>query len=163
MKQPVANIFTRSGIALIAAALCGCAGADNEPEPGRSKTYTGIYLSGFEISSFVPDGVREQWWMTGDLAPVLALEPIYLSPGVPEARVAKVSVVGVVTERGFWGHIGSGERELKVTRVSRAETASMQDFKRAVLAGCKLPLPEGLEAHDVRFKEGECDALRAAE
>lgn len=143
---------------MLSCSLAACAARDNRPEPGVQKTYEGLYLSGFEVSSFLPEGVAEQWWLSGDMRRVSATD-LQDVPGLGNAEVMWISVEGTVTEKGPWGHghLGSGERELTVARVLESKPATLDEFQ---LASCDLPAPEWATDRDIQISNAYCEELR---
>ncbi|OYX47418.1 MAG: hypothetical protein B7Y90_13030 [Alphaproteobacteria bacterium 32-64-14] len=142
---------------LLSCGVIACAARDNRPEPGNRKTYEGLYLSGFEASIFLPEGVAEHWWLSGDVPPVPGSERKGL-PGLGDALVMRIAVDGTVTDKGLWGHLGSGERELTVARILERKPATLDEFQ---LASCKLPSPEWATNEDLQTSDAYCAALKS--
>lgn len=153
----LASIIAKGGLAIALAGMpVACSPDSNVPEPGMQKVYSGLYLSAFEVSAFLPDGVPEHWWLVGSIPP-LTDAAVGDVPGLPDARVARIVVEGTVTDKGLWGHLGSGERELRVARAVKQSPASWNDFQ---LASCKLPIPEWMIEQDKQAELSRCEELR---
>jgi hypothetical protein len=58
--------------------------------------FAGYYESSFERSDFKPVGTGEQWWITGDTAPLR---------GEPTLNPAYVVVRGTLSSKGRYGHL----------------------------------------------------------
>ena len=89
----------------------GCSRSHDVAEP-----YGGYYRSGFESSSFHPDGVREQWWLKG----TITCSGLNVGPdihGFPASNWVRVSVRGKLSGKGSYGHMGAYQRELSVQQV----------------------------------------------
>ena len=143
-------------VALALLNLAACSDSDGLPEPGKLKTYSGIYLHGFEASTFIPSSAAEYWWITTEdpsLLSGLREIPVTKTAGFSDARYMHLSIRGRVSELGVWGHLGAGQRELVVSDVLDIKPATLDEFSRA---WCKLPLPEWLEEADGEAELEEC-------
>ena len=84
-------------------------------KPGASETYHGHYTFHREVSSFKPCGSDEQWWVDR------GSETLRKHLTWPDGRVdgeLYVEVVGIVSKRGSFGHLGAYDRELEIQSVS---------------------------------------------
>ncbi len=77
---------------------------------GEPKDYAGTFRYGFEVISFEPCNSDEVWWLNGDAVPMALLRTRY------EALTKKMEPVyvqlrGLISERGFYGHMGGYQRE----------------------------------------------------
>lgn len=80
----------------------------------------GVWSRGFEKSVFMPrDADREGWWMStlGDRA----WSEVGLELGPGHAPATRVRIVGYLSSKGRYGHIGGWEREVLVTSAARVE------------------------------------------
>src|SRR2546426_5360497 len=77
------------------------------------RVYRGTYLSGFELSDFIPEGsdpLLERWWLAGDIREISSHIGTLGSP-------VFVTVQGELSRPGGYGHLGSYKRQLTVTHV----------------------------------------------
>ncbi len=87
------------------------------PPEGKLATYSGFYEAHFESSSFKLSRVPCEVWLTGDVCPIFGKAKC-----VKGAKVkAYVTVEGILSEPGHFGHFGLWERELRVTRVLKVQ------------------------------------------
>jgi hypothetical protein len=88
---------------------------DSEHEKGpATRVFRGTYRSGFENSTFYPEGSKCFWWVSGDLG-ALGKE---LDRRWPYGEAtATVQVEGTLTAPGCYGHMGVARRELTVKKV----------------------------------------------
>ena len=97
--------------ALLIPVLCfiGCHSTDMVvPSPDNS--YHGHYTYGFEVSSFMPCGSSERWWVSA--------ETRGLRTQLGErAGTVYAEVRGEISKRGSYGHLGAYSRELTVLEV----------------------------------------------
>lgn len=109
------------GTLIIAAALAasGCASTTG-PANGR---LAGHYSQGFEVDAFRPCGSQESWWVTDGED----LRRRYRELDVPPYEPVYVELRGTVGPDGSWGHLGIYRRELAVTEVLVARTATAGD------------------------------------
>ncbi len=92
-------------------------------EEGKARTYSGFYEAEFEESSFLVSHTNCQVWLTGDVCPIFADGKC-----VKGARVkAYVTVEGVLSPKGNYGHFGMWERELRVRRVMNVQRIKAPD------------------------------------
>jgi hypothetical protein len=104
-----ASVASVSLLLIVTAA--GCSRSHDVAEP-----YDGYYRSGFESSSFHPDGVREQWWLKG----TITCSGLNVGPdiqGFPASNWVRLSVQGTLSDVGAYGHMGAYQRELSVQQV----------------------------------------------
>ncbi|MGE3143172.1 MAG: hypothetical protein AB7L65_07600 [Hyphomonadaceae bacterium] len=90
--------------------------------PAAPQRWSGIYETQFETSSFSPEGGQERWWVSAaDAAAAAQLRAAIAAPaeGPPWGRAA-VTLEGVLSAPGRYGHLGAYERSLEVTRVISA-------------------------------------------
>lgn len=80
-------------------------------EEGDTGMYGGVYLWGFETSSFRVCGSNELWWASGELQPLVDVTP---SPGTSGVYAV---ISGEVSPPGSYGHLGEYPRGRKVYRV----------------------------------------------
>ena len=95
---------------------------------GPPKDYEGSFTYGFEIIAFKPCNSDEVWWLNGDLPPLKELRTRY------EALTKKVEPVhvklrGLISERGFYGHMGSYQREFYVQAVLDVRAIQADDCR----------------------------------
>jgi hypothetical protein len=79
----------------------------------KPATYAGFYEAEFEKSAFKVSGVPCEVWLTGDVCSIFRDGKCEKGAEVK----AYVTVEGVLSEPGHFGHFGMWERELRVTRV----------------------------------------------
>jgi hypothetical protein len=85
-----------------------------EAEPA---IYSGFYEAEFESSSFKMSHHECDVWLTGEVCPIFRKGRC-----AKGARVrADITVEGVLSPSGNFGHFGMWERELRVTRVIKVE------------------------------------------
>lgn len=86
-------------------------------------SYSGYYFSLFEYSTFVPDGTKERWWLTGKLnCPGIRNDSSdIMAPGPTLYIVIRASV----SEKGRHGHLGLYSREVRVS-----ETVSCREIRK---------------------------------
>jgi hypothetical protein len=86
-------------------------------EEGKARTYSGFYEAAFEESSFLVSHTSCQAWLSGDICPIFENGKC-----VKGAQVkAYVTLEGVLSPRGNYGHFGMWERELRVTHVMNVQ------------------------------------------
>lgn len=82
------------------------------------ETFKGLYVSSFERNDFMPCNSAEHWWQSGKAyskieefikSNSLRSDKGDFHPNVP----LYIEVVGTVSEKGQWGHMGRYEREIK--------------------------------------------------
>ncbi len=84
---------------------------------GQPAIYSGLYEAEFESSSFKMSHHPCEVWLTGDVCPIFGKGRC-----TKEARIrADITVEGVLSPSGQFGHMGLWERELRVTRVTKVE------------------------------------------
>jgi len=111
-----AFLFGLMGLAVLAG---GCASASaQQEEPAR---YRGLYVFGFETSTFVPDGADRGWWVEATPEARHALHAAALPRPQPhDAIFVRAEVEGELSPPGQYGHLGAYERTLTITRVISA-------------------------------------------
>lgn len=100
---------------LLALALGACASAP------KTRTYTGVYVTGLAVESFYRDERPDPYWVTAEHdahEALRALIPDTLAPG-QGARVAVV-IEGDRSRRGEYGPLGAYKREILIRRVVSA-------------------------------------------
>ena len=80
-------------------------------------TYDGIFVSGFEISSFKPCGSKENWWVTGNDEVFNKLFKGLENLRGQGYRQAYVRFRGNVSEKGMYGHLNGYDREFTLRDV----------------------------------------------
>ena len=90
-------------------------------ENARAVTFSGVYETEFEKSSFQVEDANCTVWLSGDLAELFAKVGGYKKGLKLKARL---TVEGDLTPPGNYGHFGMYERELVVKKVLRAEILS---------------------------------------
>lgn len=90
--------------------------------PIRS-SFSGTFVMGFEASVFMPQDGQWQgqhWWLSGNVDEAIAP---YLKNGKTPFEVPPLSikVIGTLSRKGNYGHMGRYERELIVERVISAK------------------------------------------
>jgi hypothetical protein len=93
---------------------CDRNAASGERKPA---TYSGFYEAEFESSSFKLSRVPCEVWLSGDVCPIFGKGKCAKGAKVK----AYVTVEGVLSEPGHFGHFGLWERELRVTRVIKVQ------------------------------------------
>ena len=83
-------------------------------------TFSGRYISAFEVSWFEPDGSTEKWWASGAL-------PGADHPDQWKERIYQIAVRGVLSPKGHYGHLGMCERELVVEELLSCKQLSTQE------------------------------------
>jgi len=74
----------------------------------------GVWSRGFEKSAFQPDGGDpESWWM--DSFGGVAWQSIGLAPPVSILVQPRVHIIGYLSPKGHYGHLGGYEHEVLVT------------------------------------------------
>lgn len=86
---------------------------DVVPVDKHPRTYAGFYEAEFEMSSFKVSHIPCEVWLSGDICPIFGEGNCTKGAEVK----AYISVEGVLTPPGHYGHFGMWERELVVTRV----------------------------------------------
>ena len=87
------------------------------PGEGKPAIYSGFYEAEFEDSSFKLSRVPCEVWLTGDVCPIFGEGKC-----VKGAKLkAYITVEGILSEPGHFGHFGVWERELRVTRVLKVQ------------------------------------------
>lgn len=85
--------------------------------------YEGHYTVGFEVSSFVPCGSKEAWWVTGSSTLVECVGEIdYYNLSTVFARVK-----GKESKKGKYGHLGGYEREFDLKEVLECREPTESD------------------------------------
>jgi protein-S-isoprenylcysteine O-methyltransferase Ste14 len=82
-------------------------------DEGDSGMYGGVYLWGFETSSFRVCGSNEFWWASGELRRLVEVTP------APGASGVFAVISGEVSPPGSYGHLGQYPREITVRKVPR--------------------------------------------
>jgi hypothetical protein len=107
----------RELLAALALVSAGCASTASE----APATYLGEWEWRFETSSFASSDGRGPWWLSGEGEVWEQISaPITQAGNGPWGRV-RLTVEGELSAPGTYGHLGAYERELRVTRVIRAE------------------------------------------
>jgi hypothetical protein len=89
--------------------LAGC-----EDDPSRPDVeVSGVLRLGFETSALDPCSSGQSWWVTNSDILVDRYEAVADFPG----QAVFVSVVGVKSKPGRYGHLGAYVREFEVTEV----------------------------------------------
>jgi len=96
-------------------------------DPSESEVeVSGRYRSGFETSELILCESGEEWWVADSDGLAADYDSIVEEP----ANGLYVSVVGVVSEIGEWGHMGCYSRELRITSVREARAWLDEDCTR---------------------------------
>ncbi len=103
-----------------------------ENEETLEKTYEGQFSFGFEQSNFYPCGSNEVWWVIdGEEYSKLIEEVTALSIGDTSigdsCQGAYVVLRGVKSEKGSYGHMGSFDREFRLTEVIDVRCGTLDD------------------------------------
>ena len=85
------------------------------------KTYSGVFRDSFETASFVPDGSNEKWWVANTHSIFSMFPPAPADSGTTEVVdlegfTLRVTVLGKVSRRGHFGHLGKYDREIRLTK-----------------------------------------------
>ncbi len=86
-------------------------------ESGDQGTFQGVFFWGFETSSFRACGTTEFWWASGEIQPLIDVQP---APGAPGVYAV---VEGEVSLPGSYGHLGAYPRQIEIRQVQRVEPA----------------------------------------
>ncbi|MBL9098018.1 MAG: hypothetical protein JNK07_13895 [Alphaproteobacteria bacterium] len=109
---------------MIATPLALAAAAAATRAVAQSATYTGTYVDGFEVQSFIAEGSKEAWWLEGSTDVMTALRaPRPAERKSFSAYRIRATVEGTLSEPGAYGHLGAYKRKLTVTRVISAAMA----------------------------------------
>jgi hypothetical protein len=103
--------------------------------------FHGRYRSGFEDSTFEPDGLSCEYWLCGDiesLREALWQRAEHLGETGADAQVV---IEGMLSAPGCYGHAGFYGRQLEVTNVLSARVQGAQDGEWVSLALPMLPTP----------------------
>ncbi len=113
-KEEHMTTWTRQiSICLLLCVLSSCTAS--QPSSKAPIVFRGRITVGFERSEFRPEGKDEVYWVSG------AIRDLQFPSGdVHEDRSIEASVEGVLSEPGSYGHLGSYQRELQVTKVLRS-------------------------------------------
>jgi hypothetical protein len=106
------SAFSRPLLALVAAIAVAACDRSTGPVEGD---FRGIYVWGWESSSFRGCRAREYWWLTGELRPIS--EALFPGGPRPVEGAAYVHVRGTRSPHGEYGHLGSYPYELVVDDV----------------------------------------------
>lgn len=105
---------------LFGSALVGACAAWGPTQPSATR-YRGLYVFGFETSSFVPDGAERGWWVEATPEARQALHAAAAPIRQPnDAIFVHAEVEGELSPPGQYGHLGAFERRLMITRVISA-------------------------------------------
>ncbi len=95
-------------------------GACSNSDDGGTGEFIGVYMQGFEASSFHECGGTERWWADAPIALMNDLyrldAPVAGSPE-PPGRAIRVRLHGHVSSRGHYGHLGQYRRQLFIDAV----------------------------------------------
>ena len=84
----------------------------------RERTCSGTYTIGLEHQGFRADGNDEEWWVSGDVGDLNMTVGRTLPDG---SRIfdgkGKVTLRGIVSSKGRYGHLGMWPRQITVTKV----------------------------------------------
>ncbi len=83
---------------------------------GPPQDYEGSFTYGFEIIAFKPCNSDEVWWLNGDIPPLKELRTQYEALN-KRMQPVHVKLRGLTSERGFYGHMGSYQREFYLQAV----------------------------------------------
>lgn len=83
----------------------------------KAGTYSGFYEAEFESSSFKLSKIPCEVWLTGEVCPIFGTGKCVTGAEIK----AYITVAGVLSEPGHFGHFGMWERELRVTRVIKVQ------------------------------------------
>jgi hypothetical protein len=83
----------------------------------------GLLTFDFEVSSFLPCGSQEAWWVVA----TNELSQQYGALNVPPGQSAFARLRGVRSGRGNYGHLGSYRHEFEVTEVVTLRLAQEAD------------------------------------
>ena len=83
---------------------------------GPPKEYEGSFTYGFEVIAFKPCNSDEVWWLNGEVAALKALRTQYEALN-KRMQPVHVKLRGLISERGFYGHLGSYQREFYLQAV----------------------------------------------
>ncbi len=104
-----------SFLIVIVFVILGCSSTSpNWPTEG---VFQGYYTKGFEVSSFTPDGIEEEWWLDGSIGKIVNQ---MIAPKNETSKIkspAYIVVRGKLSPPGNYGHLGHYNRELVVEEV----------------------------------------------
>ncbi len=83
---------------------------------GPPKDYEGSFTYGFEVIAFKPCHSDEVWWLNGEAAALKELRTQYEALN-KRMQPVHVTLRGLISERGFYGHLGSYQREFYLQAV----------------------------------------------
>lgn len=118
----------RLGLAILALSVTACS-YTNADEDTRV-LYSGHFAYGFETSSFVPCEGGEKWWVSGGAAYSQFISAY--SAAVSDDynyESAYAEIIGVISDKGSYGHLGAYDRELQVNEVVEVRAASAGDCR----------------------------------
>lgn len=84
----------------------------------RERSYSGTYTLAMEHQGFKVDGSNEEWWASGDVGDLNLAVARTLPDGsrIFEGK-GKVTLRGIVSSEGRYGHLGMWPRQITVTEV----------------------------------------------
>lgn len=95
--------------------------------PAGSAEFSGVYVSGFEVSAFDPCSAAERWWLetTGEAGPGFWKRVRAVEGKGAGGRVFIYMVVdGDISEKGAHGHLGQYARRITVKSASEVRRAT---------------------------------------
>ena len=95
---------------------------------GEPKDYTGTFTYGFEVISFKPCNSAEVWWLDGDAAAMTDLRTRYEAI-TQTMQPVHVQLLGLLSERGIYGHMGGYQRQLYVQDVLEVRPSQTDDCR----------------------------------
>ncbi|HYD89067.1 MAG TPA: hypothetical protein VEA80_16440 [Vitreimonas sp.] len=91
--------------------LTACA----SPLSDGGRRYTGVYAEGMETMTFRAEGGDETWAVVSGFAPLQAAAPPRADPR--DGFSVCATIVGRLSPRGRYGHLGMFPREIEITEV----------------------------------------------
>ena len=117
------------------AASCSAAdtAADSDATASETSQYSGWYRRSFEQSAFWTDDGDGPWWLTADgEAWETLMEHHVDGPGRGGRTTVRLTVEGMLSAPGQYGHLGAYARELTVERVIEIKPVSAEELDKAV-------------------------------
>ncbi len=95
---------------------------------GPPKDYEGSFTYGFEVIAFKPCNSDEVWWLNGEGAALKELRTQYEALN-KRMQPVHVTLRGLISERGFYGHMGGYQREFYLQAVLEVRDIQADDCR----------------------------------
>jgi len=117
-------LYRRTLLLTLGLGLVGCATTTAAPV----QRYAGIWMWGFESSSFAPEGAADgPWWLSAEGEAWEELSAPIRRSGRGAWGRAHLLIDGELTPLGAYGHLGAYRREVRVTNVIEARLIEAYD------------------------------------